>query len=437
METQRSPHAPATGKPGFWQRLKKDVRGNTLMIVGAAMIPMIGAVGLGVDVAQWVLWKRQLSSATDLAALAGAHAVVEKKSANQAARRSLALNNLRGFTIDAVENAPTKGKYAGDATAVRVQLTASQSLPFSGIFMTGPMSITVSATAQSVREVPNCMIALDSTETTSISVSGSARVEMNCAMHSNGSGTQSLVADGDWVAVAALSANGSVSGKSFDSEKTRVNNGAGILADPLASLGTPATTVACSGASFYTQKSNTTGSIGPGCYTGLSVQGSLTLTPGTYIIDGGDVSIGAKGALKGSGVTLVFTNSNPTSTAIGKFTANGTSLVQLSAPNTGTYAGIIMYQDRRAEPSNQTNFFVTGNSGTDNAGNTVNSFYEGTIYTPKTYTQFSGNSSILTPCMQVVAMRIEFQGNTSVNNTCPPGSGSKAYGGKGGVRLVE
>jgi len=138
-------------------------------------------------------------------------------------------------------------------------------------------------------------------------------------------------------------------------------------------------------------------------------------------------------------VVLIFTNSGsaPAGTDFGRFKANGTSMVELSAPSSGTYAGVLMYQDRRATPSNSTTFFVAGNSGTDNQAKAVSSYIKGSIYTPGTYTTMTGNSSLDTDCMQLVAERVTFTGNTTIENTCAPGSGAKAYGGTKITRLVE
>ena len=421
----------------WWRSLVADTRGNALVMVGAAMIPMVGAVGLGTDVAQWVLWKRELHSAADLGAIAGARALAEGRDVTDAVNRSLANNALRNYTVDAIQNAPLSGGFVGDNSAVRVQLTARQSLPFSSLFLSSPASITVSATARGSNEVPNCVIGLDSGATAAaISIAGSSRVDMNCgaASNSNLDATSS-----DYINTGALSAVGTVNNSGAVTADTRINEGVGALADPLSHLAMPSNVATlCAGAMSITVRRNNVASLGPGCYREITVQGFMDLAPGTYIINGGNIAMGSVGVLTGTGVTFIFTNADPSPTAaIGKFLGNGSSVVKITASTTGDYAGILMFQDRRATPGNATNFFVTGNSGTDNAGGTILSEFQGAIYTPSTYTQFSGNSSINTPCMQVIARRVEFIGNTEVINDCPPASGAAAFGGTGAVRLVE
>jgi len=299
-------------------------------------------------------------------------------------------------------------------------------------------TIRVSATAVEAPAVPQCVLALDQSNTTALTVTGSATVNMSCGMASNASGSTSLEADGGAVVVPSLSAVGTVYGSAYDPDKTTVNNGIAPVPDPYAGLPMPADLATqCSGASFATSKSHASVTLSPGCYTGLSVQGAMNLNPGVYVIDGGSVSIGASGSLIGSGVTLIFTNSDPTSSNIGNFVGNGNGFVDLTASSSGTYEGILMYQDARAQPSNATNFFLTGNNGTDSSGKSILSQYQGAIYTPSTYTTFSGNSSISTPCMQIVAMQVSFTGNTTVQNKCDPGSGASAFSGAGSsVKLV-
>jgi Flp pilus assembly protein TadG len=52
--------------------LRRDQRGNVAIIVGAAIIPLVGALGLATDTARGYLVKARLSQALDTAALAGA-----------------------------------------------------------------------------------------------------------------------------------------------------------------------------------------------------------------------------------------------------------------------------------------------------------------------------------------------------------------------------
>ena len=130
----------------------------------------------------------------------------------------------------------------------------------------------------------------------------------------------------------------------------------------------------------------------------------------------------------GDGVTLVFTNTSSPFNAnkVGTFDAMGTSNVQITAPDTGDYAGILMHQDSRTPLSNANRLFVTGDNDSE---------FEGTIYSPSNQVTFSGNSSMTTDCLQIVAQYITFTGNTSVSNTCQPGRGVVSFSGAQVLRL--
>ena len=71
----RSKNARANKAIGFLSRLRRDVRGNTLAIVAAAMIPLIAMVGGGIDVSRMYLAKVRLQHACDAGALAGRKAM--------------------------------------------------------------------------------------------------------------------------------------------------------------------------------------------------------------------------------------------------------------------------------------------------------------------------------------------------------------------------
>ena len=55
MNMSNADQVRVTRGPGFLTRLARDVRGNTMAIMGAALIPLAGMVGGGVDIARMYL----------------------------------------------------------------------------------------------------------------------------------------------------------------------------------------------------------------------------------------------------------------------------------------------------------------------------------------------------------------------------------------------
>lgn len=410
--------------------LRTDTSANTLAVFGLSLFPLLGAVGLGIDATQWLLWKRQLHSAADLGALAGARALADGQGVNNAVRRSLAHNDLRNFTIKAINNAPVSGSHAGNDQAVQVILTTQEKLPFSGLFLDAAPTIEVSAVAENAVSVPNCVITLDR-DSTGIEIVGSASVTMNCGLASN---SNFAATTSDLIDAGALSAVGTVNTGSGITSDTKINDGIPTVDDPYeGKLPVPNAQSSCSPNSWPLIKSSTTINPASGnCFQGLQIQGgTTTLLPGVYYMGEKGISIAAGATLKGNGVTIIFTNTsaNFNDRKIGSFSIAGGATVQLSAPTTGTYAGVVIYQDPRT-PDKSTNYLnLTGNAA---------SYFQGAIYAPSTGVKFTGNSDLGmdTACMQIVARYAFFEGNTEVTNKCPAGSGASAYGGGGTVRLV-
>lgn len=416
----------AAGVGVFFLRIAGDRRGQALVVMALSLMPIIAALGLAIDASQWAVWKRSLRNAADLSALAGAQAKSGGQNVQLAVLAALDHNDQYSYTVETIENAPTSGPGANNDSAVRVVLSTQQALPFSGIFLSSPPKIQIEATAVSTGGTPSCVLGLDTSTATAVTVTGSATLSMNCGMMANSSGSPALKADGQTVNVPSLSAVGNVAAGSSVSSTTVVRSGVAAQVDPYASLPLPNPGALCVGAPAISVKSLTTQTITPGCYSSLKSLGSLILSPGIYYIDGGDVQVGSQSEIVGTGVTIIFTNTtDPTNS--GKLAVAGNSYVRLKASTAGTYAGILMYQDPRTIASSKTSFWLTGSSYTDPWG-TVQTTYEGAVYAPSSYVKFTGGSGMKTPCVQIVAKQVEFTGNSAITNNCPAGSGAGAFG---------
>ena len=85
------------------------------------------------------------------------------------------------------------------------------------------------------------------------------------------------------------------------------------------------------------------------------------------------MSIRGNSTVTGTGVTFYITNG-------GDLTINGNTNVQLSAPTSGSYEGILFYQD-----SNDTS--------TATINGTSSSFFQGALYFPKASLDFGGTGT--------------------------------------------
>jgi len=155
---------------------------------------------------------------------------------------------------------------------------------------------------------------------------------------------------------------------------------------------------------------------------------TLNLCPGTYVfwstslIMDGQSTINAPPTTNLStlcpgnttgGVTIIFSNTTGSNPGIPNVGAGAT--VNLTAPTSGTYKGVAMFQDRltcsgTGNNNNGCNPTLTG-GGTQNI--------TGAIYFPKSTINYSGGASTGgAQCTQLVSDTINFTGGSTFNSNC-------------------
>src|SRR5947208_1767547 len=80
------------GRGGFLARLRSDDSGNTLAIMAASLIPMVGMVGSAVDISRAYLVKTRLQQACDAGVLAARRTMTGQSIANDTNARTQATN---------------------------------------------------------------------------------------------------------------------------------------------------------------------------------------------------------------------------------------------------------------------------------------------------------------------------------------------------------
>lgn len=200
--------------------------------------------------------------------------------------------------------------------------------------------------------------------------------------------------------------------------------GVQAVADPLQSLAVPdpvALGLAIrNGTAASPATMNITGggtaTLSPGIYYGgIRIVGSKTVTmqPGVYYIAGGGFSVGAAASVTGTGVTIYNTVDTTTSTGAGaygaiEFTGNGA--MSLSAPASGSTAGMLFFQDR----SNTNAIDLTG---------TFSGTMDGAIYAQNAFLKIPGSSRTMKLRVAVDQMTITGSANFQSPTTPVPGSG--------------
>lgn len=436
----------------FLKKLWSDRRGNALVIAGASLPLVIGSAGLASDTIQWTLWKRQLQRAADSAALAGVYGKLASQtvttgacSASTPISRDLTVGDVDsrlGTVPTCTVQAPlTSGSWtASSYSAVKVTLSSQRRLAFSSLFMATAPTITASATAAVVQSGKYCVVSLDNKSETGLSFQGNATVDLGCGLKTNAKGNNAVDGGGSSSIIASpVAAVGQIANSANFASGTIFQPYSSPQADPFANVNAPTNFPTQSCPSFRVNSNATKTSLtantdyrltsdGYYCMGSITLNGTVTLPSGVYVIDGGNLSIGSQANVTCNGCTFILTNRSTSSTpTIGSVSINGGATVTMSNMTSGPYSGLLFYQDRRATVAN-------GNGQSNLINGNSSSSYQGSMYFPSTSVTFNGTSGMSTACVQLVAWQVQFSGNTNISNVCPGGPG----GWDGSmVRLVE
>jgi Flp pilus assembly protein TadG len=317
-----------------FRALTEDRRGNIALIGAIAAVPMILAAGVTIDYVRASSARADLQTAIDAAVLAGARDA-------SAAWTTVATTTLDS-TLSASSGAPTvksrtftknaAGEYVGTVTAT---------LPTSITQLMGLSSIDLGATATAVVKVASdnvCILLNDTSASPGLLLNSGATFNApNCQVHVKSTGSPS----------ATFNAGTTLSTKKICLAGSAVTDNGGshpnltksctTATDPFAgTLPTPASAV-CSQTSMNVNGGTVT--FYPGVYCGgvnLNNGPTVNFQPGVYVIKGGNINANG-GKWTGSGVTFYFAD-----TSYIQF--NGSVTLNLTAPTSGTYADLLMYE---------------------------------------------------------------------------------------------
>ena len=418
---------------GLFKRLKRlmrDERGNVL-VLGATVMPLlIGGAGFALDTVQISLTKRQLQRAADSAAIAGARSVLQADAdaataaaaATPAVTRDLQINDDVTIEGAPVVGMPTTGTHANNPRAVRVQLRTTQPLTFMSFFGTDESEITVEATAAAVTDGSFCMLSLEDGTDPGVTIGGNATINLGCGISTNSRAAQAITAGGSSrVTASPIMAVGGLptaSNNHFTSGTQFVPYSAEQI-DPFESLPTPSPS-GCRAAPPDNKKATTTitpstpgynATEGSFCFNGWDVDSSFNFSgftkPTIVYINGGNFNLGSKADINAPNVVFVMTGS-----PVAALNMNAQAELNITAPTTGPYAGVAMYEDRRA-PLNRV---IKFNGGADV---TIN----GALYFPRANFEYNGGAGMVATCLQLIARRLDFRGNGTIGNSCPANGG--------------
>jgi len=430
----------------------RDRNGAVAVLLAIALSAIVGFAGLGSEVAAWYYTKRAMQGAADSAATTAAAelaaATVSGSSVtgtqlSNAGRSVASTFNFRDGTASTtvtVNNPPaTTTNLAACGTPftsfncyVEVIINQPQTALLSALFLsTGP---TISSRAVALANITaadqGCVLALDHNSDVGLQASGNPSLTFNsCALYVNSPLSPGAVSTNGnpSISTAAAYIVGSVSGSGLTATDG-IFTGVNPIGDPYASVSVSwpspkpdaSNNKNCDQNGYKPKKDETISATSGKPYVfcnGIKITGGTTvnLCPGTYIIDQGalDLQSGTINAPPSSGcggtsggVTIILSNDNGGAPADVKI--NGNFNLTITAPTSGAYSGIALFQDRIA---------CAGCSNKINGGSTSN--ITGAIYFPTNAVDYAGGASTGgAVCTQLIAYTITFKGNSTFNSNC-------------------
>jgi Flp pilus assembly protein TadG len=390
--------------------LIRDERGQTMIVTALCISCICGMAGFAVDVGQLFKCKRNLQTAADAAAVAGADESKygDWKAAAKAAAAQNGITDGSGGATVTVNDPPSSGSHA---SGVEVIITVAEPTFFMKVFHLSTMNVSARAVA-GLRAASGCIYTLD-TSGTDIGLTGTADLSMpNCGILVDSAASNAIRMTGSsGITAQSIGIVGGYSTSGSASMSPSPVQGIVPAPDPLSWLPAPSfTSSSClpdphkTGSGAVTLGPSTSG--GTVCYNGLSVSGSgsVTLNPGLYIINGG-FSMTGSGTITGSGVTFYLAAPN------GSASLSGSGSLNVSAPTSGTYNGILFFED----PNDTNAMSITGSTG---------SAISGIFYAPAAALSMSGSSGATISADLVVSSlsmtgTSDFENYSTINSSEP------------------
>ncbi len=431
-------------------RLITGDRKGASAVMTALMLPVIvGFVGLAIDVGVWQVNKRKLQGVVDQAVFSAAMAAYQGASVDQATTEAKAVMAQAGLVPGAngvavtVSNPATDGNYTANAKSWQVTATMTQQLYFSGLFLSTAPTLSAKAVALQgyttagatvTNPGPGCVMALSTTAAKAVEFTNNAVFNTpSCSIYSNSNASNATFCDNNCNVNANTYSVGNYYIGNGNAHMTGTNlANQTAIANPYGSLTTPDVSgMSCMNGNTTVTATADNVYINPGRYckginfsnnTGSGVGGTRTLhmSAGTYYVES-IFMVGNNATLDATtGVTIVIIgnycigDTNNTCQHSDEGWGNNAQ-INLTAPTTGTYAGVAMY-------------FTGSTNRTQAFANNAYLHIQGTLYAPNQKLQFNNNSYFdNTKCTKIIGNTVSIQNNGGVSMSCT-GTGVKTIG---------
>ncbi len=344
--------------PGHRASLRGDRRGSVAVVFALGGTVLVGLVGGGIDYARVSARRSQLQAAVDAGVLAGGNALKLAASST---------DSVRGVTEQTIRDAakPLPESAFGLQIAVPAEKTSVSAraqetirLGFGALVGLGSATVAAQARVSVVGRMRLCMLTLDPAATGAFNLQKNAQVTANaCSLYSNSANVSGMVGGDNAMARAdtICSAGGYLGLRANFAPPPQT--GCPVIEDPLKDRPAPGIgacmTLPSSAKKPPKQKPNTPANqidqsvtLEPGTYCGglqITNNAVVTLRPGIYVMKDGPLIVDKSATMTGRDVAFYFTG-NTSGLVFDKKTT-----ISLTAPTTGTMAGLLMMEERAVE----------------------------------------------------------------------------------------
>ena len=392
----------------------KSEQGQAIVLIALAIIGMVSLTALAIDGGLAFADRRHAQNAADTAAMSAALSKLRGHNPNTAALTIASANgydnNGTSNTVTVTTSATPDGECPETGTDITVEITSSIDTAFAPVIGRDQLTSSVVATSRAcdIHTVGGAPLyngssvfatksgSCNGASGSSILVSGSSSLQiwggnMGSASTDGGclnlKGGEAQLKKQESGSACADIITAASSGGTFKSLKGQDGCGkvrySQTFDEPPADLG-----ITCSG---NPPTSGTT--LSPGNYVSTPSKpfpyGARTLSPGTYCITG-DFDMNGNDKLTARGVTIVMNT--------GGIKWNGNMEMDISAPTSGPYAGLVVY----APPSNTSQMTING------SGNVKMS---GTFLTQNAPCDYVGSGQLQKQYMQFICYTWQMNGN--------------------------
>jgi len=374
----------------IFNRFRRNQDGNILTLFAFGAPVILIAVGVALDLSHGVSEEVKMQAALDSAVLEG----VKVAAASTQAAGTTAAQNM--FHANLSWTGPTPA-FSWSGNTLAGSATYAMPTMFSGFIGQSSMNLDVASgaaiPASAAPTNPACILLLGNSSQAMLANGGTNIQAPNCQIDVASTSSNAAVINSGVTINASETCIASSSILQNGGAVTNLVKSCTVPANPFkGQLPAPVSTT-CSG-SLANGGNYNGGSVtlSPGVYCGwfnFNSAPTVTLQPGVYVIKNGGWNVDG-GTMSGSGVTFYFADSS------GIQFNTGMNLT-LIAPTTGTYAGILMYE-------NDANTYTTNFEFDDS----VAEHLSGLIYLPLRNVTFNSTSNETTPAITVVALTATF-----------------------------